>query len=293
MRVTLKIGSTSNFYFICLMVNFFCRAAFSVTADFVIIESPRSLSIYDQFEQPLSKTEGAGLLPYSPLQIMSADVRLGDQITRAMQCSYGQKTYYLLKDEQGTMLGDKDRIQIVKGCSVIGDTVEVSRKGAVSFAPSVSALGSAKSLPEGTILVLAFRSKNSYYALQTGHAPRFGWIPASSRDAWKPLKRAASADTSITTQTTMQLSERIEWANAHYKRLFDAFNRGTNMQKSIPRWQKTGDLTWSLGEPYGRTGELDESAKCLIEDLGDILIGKQFSVRYEKGIINISPKTLP
>jgi hypothetical protein len=273
--------------------------AFSVNAaDMAILESPQSFSIYSQFEQPLSASDKAGFSPYAPLQIIKTDALLGDGITRAMECLYQQKTYYLLKDERGGIIGDKGRMKLLKGCALIGDTVEIVKGNAVAFSEKSFTFSakSGTSIPKGGRLIVLFKYGNAFYSLQTAPMERFGWIAASSSDAWKHIKQAAAViDSSITEALHAQIAAHIASANALYKTFFDRFNGNVGSQKSVPMWSEMrgrAEYVWILSEPYGHTGELDESAEYLIKDLQDILIGKPYSVRYEKGRIIISSKAL-
>jgi hypothetical protein len=278
--------------YLCVLFGF--AASFALTADFIIVESPQSVTLYNQFEQPLSKQEIAEFLPYSPLRVIRTDGRLGDQITRAMQCSIGQKTYYLLLDDQGVILGDKNRIHVLKGCTLLDDTVSVSRPEAVTFSHFAVNAESAEKLSKGTELIVLFRWKNSFYALQTGLLPRFGWIPVSGREAWKRVSQSVALDTAMTDQTLDQLAQRIEWANKQYAIFFGKFSQSTGNLKTAPQWQRAaGRLTWRLSPPYGNTGELDASTKLLVEDLRDMLIGKPFSVNFNKGELSIAAKAFP
>jgi len=264
------------------------------TADFIIVESPQSVTLYNQFEQPLSKQEIADFLPYSPLRILRIDNRLGDQITRAMQCAIGQKTYYILLDEKGAVPGDKNHYHIIKGCTLLEDTVIVSRGETVVFSHREQYDATPQKLAKGTELVLLFRGNGSYYALQTGLLPRYGWIPAGAREAWKRVRQTIAADTIMPSIAEEQIVHRMESANASYADFFNRFNRSAGKVKTPPQWKRAdGRLAWSLSAPYGRTGELDESAKYLLEDLRDILIGKPFSVSFEKGDLSINAKAQP
>jgi hypothetical protein len=281
----------------CIFVLLAPAAGAAEIADVVLVESPRSFTLYNHFEQPISSSEKAGFLPFSPLQIIQQDVRLGDQITRAMQCLYRQKTFYLLKDETGSIIGDQSHLQLLKGCALIGDTVEIIQGGAVTlYEKSLRSPSSRLALPKGTRLIVLFRYRNAYYSLQIAPVERFGWVPAASREVWKRVRQAVSIDTSITENLHNRLNERIESANRMYKTFFDRFNAGTGQQKSIPRWSETtsrAEASWVLSEPYGHTGELDESTASLVEELRDILIGKPYTLRSEKGRITLIPKATP
>jgi hypothetical protein len=274
------------FFLISLIVPFH-----AVASDFALLDSPQSFTIFNQFEQPLVESEKKGLLPFCPLQILQTDARLGDQITRAMQCSYDQKTYYLLKDGQGAIIGNKGQLHVLKGCALVGDTVEIVKEGVVAiFGKSLVSSVSRLALPIGTRLVVLFRYGNAYYSLQTSPARRYGWVGASSRDSWKRVKQAAPIiDVSITEALSAQLRQRIASANGSYQTFFERFNSSVGQRKSVPKWSEEGTtpLSWSLSEPYGHTGELDASTEYIIKDLREILIGKSFSVRCEKGRIVI------
>ena len=276
------------FFLISLIVPF--RA---VASDFALLDSPQSFTIFNQFEQPLVESEKNVLLPFCPLQILQTDARLGDQITRAMQCQYGQKTYYLLKDGQGAIIGNKGQLHVLKGCVLVGDTVEIVKEGVVAiFGKSPVSSVSRSALPKGTRLIVLFRYGNAYYSLQTSSARRYGWVGASSRDSWKRVKQAAPIiDVSITEAFSAQLRQRITSANGSYQTFFERFNASAGQRKSVPKWSEEGTapLSWSMSEPYGRTGELDASTEYIVKDLQEILIGKPFSVHYEKGRIVIVP----
>ncbi len=265
------------------------------TADIIILESPGSFTIHNQFEQPISASEREAFLPFSPLQVVRGDARLGDQITRAMQCQFNQKTFFLLKDEKGAIIGNSGRLRLLKACTLVGDTVETVRGSAVPFSDKSFSFGPNRGmLPKGARLILLFKSVTAYYARQTAPEERYGWVPVAARDAWKRVAQTAPiVDTAFAEDLRISLGRRIEAANAAYKAFFDRFNASTNQQKSIPRWSGTGkgaQCSWSLSEPYDRTGELDGSTAVLLTEMRDLLLGKPYALRYEKGRISLAPK---
>jgi hypothetical protein len=267
--------------------------AFPVAAsDIALLESSQSFTIFNEFEQPLSDAEKNSLLPYCPMHVIQNDFRLGDQITRAMQCRYRQKTYYLLKDGKGALIGDKNRLRLLKGCTMAEDTVEIVKGGATAFTGKSSQSPQSRvELHKGSRLITLFRYGNELYALQTEPVEQYCWVSASSRESLKRIKRAMSpSDTSISKDLLAQLSQRITAANSSYQTFFGRLSECSGQQKSAPRWSEEAGApgrAWRLSEPYGHTGELDASTGYLVNDLREILIGKPFSVRYEKGLISI------
>jgi hypothetical protein len=274
-------------FFIILIVPFIL-----VASDIALLESPQSFTIFNQFEQPIQESDKNSLLPFCPLHIIQTDARLGDQITRAMQCSYNQKTYYLLKDGQGAIIGKKEQLHMLKGCVLVGDTVEIAKEGVVACRGKSSGSSESRSaLPKGTRLIVLFRYGSAYYSLQTVPDERYVWVSTASRESWKRVKQTAPIpDASMSDDLSAQLRRRIACANSSYQLFFERFNASAGQRKSPPKWSEepgAAQLSWSLSEPYGRTGELDASNEYIVKDLQEILMGKSFSVHYEKGRIVI------
>jgi hypothetical protein len=279
----------------CLIGFIFCSTIAAKSADFIVLLSPQALTIYNQYEQPLSATEKSQLSACVPMQIMQTDVRLGDQITRAMQCSFEQKTMYVLKDEQGEIINGKGNFQILKACMLIEDTVEIVKDGAVPFSRQFPVSPSSSALKKGEALVVLFRYGNTYAVRLDRDRPaeRYGWCPAISQSAWRKSKTVSVVDTVIAPLVRDELSARIERANELYKKFFNEFNHATGMQKSVPAWRPVTNgpgLTWTLNAPYDHTGELNESTERLVEEMRDVLIGKPFSAMYENGELTVKPK---
>ena len=227
-----------------------------------------------------------------PMQIVQADVRLGDQITRAMQCSFEQKTYFLLKNENNEIPHAQGNVQILKNCAILDDTVEIIKEGArysPEFPPRVFV-----PLKKGDIVIPQFRY-NNFYALRTNASNAlYGWCPVATQEAWrKKISVQISVDTALSSLLREELIGRIEAANESYKKFFDAFNRKTNLRKMAPEWKQLtsgSGLRWRLNAPYDHTDELSESTKILIEQLRDILIGKPFTAMYEDGELKITSR---
>jgi hypothetical protein len=286
--------SSARLFLTCLIGFVFCSIVSAKSADFIVLLSPQALTIFNQYEQPLSATEKSQLSPSVPIQIIQNDVRLGDQITRAMQCAFEQKTVYVLKDEQGEIINGKGNIQILKACMLIEDTVEIVRDGAVLFSRQFPISPSSSALKKSEALVVFFRFGNSFAVRLDRDRPaeRYGWCPASSQSAWRKNKTVSVVDTVIAPLVRDELNARIEKANELYKKFFDEFNRASGLQKSVPAWRTVNGagLGWTLNAPYDHTGELNESTVRLVEEMRDVLIGKPFSAVYENGELTVKSK---
>jgi hypothetical protein len=271
-------------------------ASAAVTADFIVLASPDHFSIYNAYQQPLSEAERALMPAFSPLQIIRLNDTLGDGITPAARCRFGSSTLYLLTDGRRGFIGDDKSSyhQILKGCILLGDTVETSAP--VRLYERYPGEGRQWNVERGTVLEPLFQYKEYLCLITKGARSRFGWCARSSQSSWHRVTPtpAAAAPSVPSEAIAALLSERIAFVNATYQTFFDHFNQATGQQRTVPAWQPVAAgsvvMTWRLNAPYGATHELDESTQYLVKDLENVLIGKPFRVSFQQSTITVVPE---
>jgi hypothetical protein len=266
-------------------------------ADYMILTNPADYSISNEYQQPLSADEQRRFLPGSPLRIIEKEVIMGDQISRALKFNYLFETGYLLKDEKGGFAGEKNKSgrQVLYGCETIEDTVEIIKDGL----NITGTQGAKRTLKKGDRLLRLFRSNGRYYARTlSGGDALFGWTSLVPKSSWqktgKSFAMATGSDTLLPKALQDRLMKRIEQANRSYEAVFTHFNRLSNDDKSIPRWQTTSapsSMTLTLSGPWGNTDELSLSTRYLQRDLETMLLGTGFWLTGKKGRIIISRNT--
>jgi hypothetical protein len=279
-----------------LLLTSFSLSFSGNTADFLVIADPQKYTILDQYQQPLSGQGRAAFAAGTPLQIISSDELLGDQITHALEGAFDGKTWYLQKDDAGNLLGTdaKESRRIYKGCETGPDTVEIIKDKAIAFSETVpGAAGHYLSRQEKVIRI--FRNRDLWYVRRTGRNAQFGWSSFSNTGSWRRIVAAAAlADTGISDYLQGRIVERFRTANDNYRKYFAHFNKVTGKDKTVPGWQwdlghgKT--MHFSLNAPYRNGYELDESTRYLVRDLENMLIGRRYDVVCEKGDITVRPK---
>jgi hypothetical protein len=266
------------------------------TADFLVLEQPERFTILNQYQQPLSDKERAALAPGFPLQIINAEETLGDQITRAVQGSFDNRTWFLQKDDSGNLLGGSENngVRTYKGCTVAYDTVDIVKDNSIRFSEKAASGSGTQFLKKGENIKRIFQYRGQWYVRRAGRAAAFGWSSFSDAPAWRRIKAVAVADTGISDFLQQRIIERFRTANNTYRKYFSHFNKITGKEKTIPQWQ------WDLGQaliihcylnaPYRTGSQLEESTRYLVRDLENMLIGKQYEVVCEKGDITLKPK---
>jgi hypothetical protein len=267
------------------------------TADFLILINPQKYTILDQYQQPVPESGRSAFVAGTPLQIISSDDMLGDQITHALAGSFDGKTWYLQKDESGNLTGmdPKESRRIYKGCEIGSDTVEIVKDDAIAFSEIAPGAG-AHFLNRQEKVIRVFRNRDQWYVKRSGRNARFGWSSFPASGAWRHVVAAVAAvDTGISGYLQERIVERFRTANDTYRQYFGHFNTVTGKEKTLPVWR------WDLGQgkvvhfylnaPYRTGSELDESTRYLVRDLENMLIGRrQYEVVCEKGDIIVKPK---
>jgi hypothetical protein len=294
---TLKYSTTMNMRNLFLSAAALCTAVvtlpFSISADeYIIVGSPESYSILNQYEQPLSQTEIDNIGGYCPFRIINADGMLGDQITPAIKTELNSRSYYIQKD--GKWENGSGYLRKYRDCRTLNDTVQIMKALSVEIASANrNNLIKEKILP-GQKLKRIFYSGGRYYVRILFNTGYHAWVSSDS-DSWRIIKNKqfeASAESrdSIDGILVKRVESVIDSANAAYTAFFDHFNQLTGQEKTIPFWtkQKSGKFQqWILNEPYRQNGQLDQSSYQLAQQLSRMLVGRRCSAQYENGSITV------
>jgi hypothetical protein len=263
-------------------------------ADFLIVEDPSALSVLDGYEQTLDAVGRKALLPYAPFEIVERRVTLGDRITEAMRCRYRGETCYLLRDENGKLLG-LSRCGYYKkfsGTRVPGDTVVVTRDKAVSLARRYPAAGTSEYLDRGDQVVRVFAYGNRLYVRVVGHDARYGWCARAAARGWEPLAASAKREAVLTEALAGRIIDRFSAANEAYAEYFSHFNAVTGTTRPIPRWESGREdnrLRFTLARGADSGQRLQRSTAVLIGDVRNLLLGKPFAVEQNNETIMVRP----
>ncbi|HMD69666.1 MAG TPA: hypothetical protein VKF42_12350 [Chitinivibrionales bacterium] len=264
-------------------------------ADFIILSSPRSFTILNQFQQPVSEQEKALFAENAPILVENENEVMGDQITRALRFVFDGKTWFLQKDEAGNLVGDKGKQsrQSYRKCGVLGDTVQITEDRAVSFSQQYPPAGRGAFLAKGETLVRIFSYGGSFYVKRGGTRPEYAWSTLAPKSAWKRLEHATEKPQGLTGYLSDMIVRRFTEANTAYREYFGHFNALTHQEKAVPAWHceaHGGEIRCTLNLPYRNTSQLDESTQYLVRDVENMLIGKQCEVVAGKGEILVRPK---
>jgi hypothetical protein len=299
-----KLGRMTH-RLILLLYIFFTTALFSPglaeEADFLIVENPAYLLVYNKYQQRLTFQESTRLLPYQPLRILEEDALLSDGYTPAMRVISGGETYFVIKDQEGNLANETEigYHRVFENCAVLKDTVEILADGVVFLAkiPTYNATPQSKKffLEKGDRVLRLFSKGGFVYVRKLGLATDFGWsnLTAGRQNTWwRIITKTTRRDTAIPPEISRRIEEKIREVNNTLEQLFDFFNRQTAQQKAVPQWEiefNDTKITCALSNPAYRE-DFPESIRLLRNNLENMLLGTPYGVFYQEGQIEVRRK---
>jgi len=214
----------------------FSAPAHRITGQFLVIENPAALKIYNKYEQRISAQELSLFKPYCALRLTGINLTLSDNFTLADRIELNGETFYLLKTNR-KMLDTSQHAGYLKefnGVVIIEDTVEIRSGNSIHLQIPAPAAGKI-SLPAGSSLRRIFTSGRLTYVQLLDQTGQFGWCNLPARGAWRKFRQP------VTAANLHDIFGRIqpvfERYNSLYHQSFQYFNSRSAVQKTIPYWQ--------------------------------------------------------
>ena len=267
--------------FLFILLSFF---AFVNAEEFLIVEDPSGLIIYDKFESAIDlKGE------YIPFQVVDKDWALGDGVSTAYKVILSGADYFILKDDNGNLNGFSNAGKIKKYSAIaLSDTVTKKSGAKVSIGQFP---GKRKSSDFSSSAIVVFKYKSYYYLKSKSNRSVFGWSEATR---WSKQKSIAvdNNDVKIDGYILEQITSLIDNVNKKYSELFSYYNEKTNDSRRVPSWSLTrnGDeLLCTLKGTHAYITQLEESSRQVVQSIMTVVQGEPFDVNYDAGVISVVP----
>lgn len=266
---------------ILLLLTLTRIAAISQTTDFLIVENPSALTIYNKYQQYISDQIREQFVPFTPFRIVEETELLSDQITQASRVLFNHQVLFLLKDEAEKYIPDNDEyIKLFKNCEIYGDSIRVLKNLRISiFAKPEQQYQKNKHtyLYAGQVCNRIFKFRNLYYIKLLSNSTIYGWT-LLPRSGWEINQQSDISSASIPENLISRLQLRIESANQDYEKVFNYFNKKYNQDKMIPNWNleiSENEIQGILIDP-SLAAQLKNSNRYLKQDLDNIFLGSNF-----------------
>jgi len=188
-------GPLTKVSFFLILIACFTRDAHTTpghqqTGDYLIIEKPAALKIYNKYEQKIDLAETAWFRPFCALRLTGINMTLSDNFTLADRIEIEGKYFYLLKvNRQALDISQSPGyLKEFRRVLVIEDTVIIDRNDMIYFY-SPAAPAEKNPLAEGTLLQRIFLNGNLTYVQILAENRQYGWCNLSAKSGWHKLLR--------------------------------------------------------------------------------------------------------
>ncbi len=260
-------------------------------ADFLIIENPAALKIYDSYQQELSYSAKSERLAYAPLQIINENELLGDQITESIHVRLDNRNdFFIIKDNHGEMLNGTQAgsVHTFRKCLIVNDSIYVKKSGLLKLKTALSSMD----LTTGNYLKRIFKYQNRYYMLQYSPVKQYGWLTLANNNFWEIIikQRPKDAVTFLSMDLKIDILNVFNNVNKLYMEYFDFFNQKTRKNDVPPQWnvQITEESLQAEFLPDSLTGGFKSSISSTQRQLENVLIGTPYKLSIERNRLTIS-----
>ena len=260
--------------------------------DVLLVEHPDGLRILDRYQQSVPHPADRGILPWVPIQIVTARDMLSDGFTPAMRVAIHGETFFLLTDERGTPLhlDDAGRRVWHRNVVTVDDTIEILR----SLALRAPASTLRTPLQPGTRVRREFHAGSETYVALLGSPGRFGWLSIEQRDRgrlWQPEPRQTGITVTPVQAAELRVRQILRSVNVVLDSLYAFFNAHASSVRRPPHWElegSNGTLHCTL-EGLQDPEAMEESTSVLAKRIELAVSGAGLRVSYTASSIRIGP----
>jgi hypothetical protein len=293
----MRINST--FTVLILIVSLFAVSLSAqhqhTTANYLLVEHPERLIVYNRYQQHSTPEEQKLLTPFVPIKILDAEATLNDDFTPCLKVDIQGQIFYLLKNEVFEVPGKKlGTMRVLNRVTVLNDTIRLVSSDITLTIPDQK---KSHRLQAGAILERYFQDGKTTFVRLSGQRPEYGWVHFSMGEKTKEYI-VLSSTKSIATNVPLSdaIRKRIQVklieANKALADLFAYFNTETKTRKIAPQWRLvTFKQQYAcILEPTEYGKQYAESSRYLAGDIESILLGTNYGTIMSPGRIEIHSK---
>ncbi len=284
-------NSSHHILFSFFLLLVFDNPLFAARADYLVVEHPQELIVYNQYQQRVSSSEKDALLAFVPFKILSVEDVLGDGFTPCMRVELGGKKFFLEKDKDGALLGAEraGARQVYRSAEILDDTIEILNTRRIVFSDGQHSR--TPELQKGDKVLRIFRSEGRVYVKLLGGNGQYGRInldDVSTKD-WRIAREVGLSVSDQVQKVVPQVENKLKEINTKLVRLYEHFNNKFSQQQPPPQWrlQPAGTTILCLLVSGSSVDGFDESTNLLAKNIEGLLIGTGLEVTSSTGRLEI------
>jgi hypothetical protein len=226
----------SNFYILIVLV-FFINGFSQSSKNFLIVENPFEVKIFNKYEQNLSFNDTSYFLQYCPIEIVADDTVLSDDYTPAFIGKIENQFFYFLKPEQNIPFSNlfNSYSNYVKNAKSLMDTIQVIQDDKILFY-NAKDKNQKERLAIETKLIRVFTKGSRTYVKGLAIPVKYGWCDLRNKNSWIVYKSPKKVLTENITEIESLIKAKLFEVNESLTKLFSHFNQINKKNVPIPYW---------------------------------------------------------
>ena len=170
------INRNNNLFSIFVVLFLFTNGFSQSNKNFLILENPFELRIYNKYEQNLSFKDSLYFLQYCPVEIIAEDTLLSDEYTPAFIGRIENQSFYFLKPEQNIPFSKlfNSYSDFVKNKQSLMDTIQITKDDKILL-HNPKDRNQKERLSIDTKLVRIFKKGTGTYVKNLTLPVQYGW----------------------------------------------------------------------------------------------------------------------
>ncbi len=270
---------------ILIILIFFASFVYAQSIrDFVLIENPTQLTIYNKYKQPISEKEKKLFTSFKPLQIVKRSGVFNDAVRGYMEIELNNSTFFIVKLADGDYYGKKASGEwfFYEDSKTFYDTIKIERKIEYTNVKK----NKTGYLEKDELLVRIFESGKEIYCKVT-KSNKYVWIKNSKDDGYIIINNKIKVSKDISGEIKNKISQKFYESNALMEKIVSYFNKETNKNNKAPKWVVDYSKKEIIAKLSNSDKNFDNSTRYLANQIENIILGTGLKLKTESNIILI------
>jgi hypothetical protein len=274
---------------IVLGIALFMPAQSQNKAEYLLVEHPESLHIYNSYQQRISQEEKNFFVPFIPLKILNHQIVMNDNFTTCMEVEVKGKRFFLLLSEDKILSGleKTNSYRFTPSIPMEEDTVTLKTN---CLFQSPSKHHGSSILRKGNQVVRFFTEKNLTYINLLGPKTTYGWADLSNKETYviaRRERRPVELSNQLSSTIVQQMERVISESNHVIRILFSYYEKKKENKTPMPQWRLVKkDLFYHcVVEPNSFVQKYPKSTECLVDEFNLILENTTYEAIVTSGHI--------
>jgi len=208
-------------------------------ADFLVIENPKDLVLYNKYKQPLDNKDINLFVPFKPLPITKKDGVFSDGVRGYTEININNNSFYILKEKGGEYYHKEKtgKRLTFNNCKILYDSVTITQGNKILFRSPLK--DSQRFLNKGELIIRVFEDENLTYS-KIGSSDKYGWAELKKNENfWESKKKSVQKLNKITEKIEGLILDKFTESNQTMENIYNFLNKEKNSALSAPKWKVT------------------------------------------------------